>query len=214
MPRPRFDKLPDDKRRRILDAAAFAFAAHGFDGASLNQIIESAGISKGAVYYYFDDKADLLATVLLDVWEQLMPLDDIDVGVLTAQTFWPAIEAWYDRAIVAMRAMPWLVGLGKLTYRLPPTVLQGTVFAERLERAVAVLGSVVMRGRELDVVRTDLPAGLVLAILAGAAEASDRWMVDNFEAIGLEEMEAVSYRLFRVFREIAEPRTAAEGGGG
>ena len=33
--------------------------AHGFENASLNRIIKKAGISKGAMYYYFDDKMDL-----------------------------------------------------------------------------------------------------------------------------------------------------------
>ncbi len=50
MPRPRFYKLPEEKRERILEAAAKEFVAHGFEGASLNQILTAAGISKGAAY--------------------------------------------------------------------------------------------------------------------------------------------------------------------
>ena len=57
MPRPRFQKLAEEKRHHLLETAAKAFAAHGYEGASLNQILEQAGISKGATYYYFDDKA-------------------------------------------------------------------------------------------------------------------------------------------------------------
>ena len=64
MPRPRFKKLAADKRAAIIEAAGVEFAAHGFQGASLNAIIAAAGISKGAFYYYFDDKADLFATVI------------------------------------------------------------------------------------------------------------------------------------------------------
>ena len=65
MPRPRFEKLPVEKQEQILEAAAKEFTAHGYDGASLNRILEEAGISKGAAYYYFDDKADLYATKLV-----------------------------------------------------------------------------------------------------------------------------------------------------
>ena len=56
MPRPRFEKLSAEKREQILETAAKAFAAHGYDGASLNQILADADISKGAAYYYFDNK--------------------------------------------------------------------------------------------------------------------------------------------------------------
>ena len=56
MPRPRIARLAEDKRTRILEAAAKEFAAAGYENASLNRILEHAGLSKGAAYYYFDDK--------------------------------------------------------------------------------------------------------------------------------------------------------------
>ena len=46
MPRPRFDKLAEEKRERILEAAAKEFAARGYDGASMNRILDG-NISKG-----------------------------------------------------------------------------------------------------------------------------------------------------------------------
>ena len=62
MPRPRFEKLSPEKREQILETSAKEFAANGYEGASLNQILAKAGISKGAAYYYFDNKADLYVT--------------------------------------------------------------------------------------------------------------------------------------------------------
>ena len=58
MPRPRFEKLPPEKRETILETAAKEFAEFGYEGASLNQILAKSGISKGAAYYYFDNKED------------------------------------------------------------------------------------------------------------------------------------------------------------
>jgi AcrR family transcriptional regulator len=51
MVRPRFAKLPQTQRDAILRAALDEFAAHGFHDASLNRVIEAAGISKGSMYY-------------------------------------------------------------------------------------------------------------------------------------------------------------------
>lgn len=50
MPRPRFHKLPPAQQQAILLVAFDEFATHGFTGASLNRIIEAAGVSKGSMY--------------------------------------------------------------------------------------------------------------------------------------------------------------------
>ena len=91
MPRPRFAKLDPAKKEAILTAALEAFASHGFDGASYNQIIEKAGISKGAMYYYFDDKEDLFATVvrheLEDILQHFHTLPEVSTPDFVQATF-------------------------------------------------------------------------------------------------------------------------------
>lgn len=56
------------RRRRILDAAAERFAAHGFAKSSVDEIAGAAGVSKGLVYDHFPSKEDLLDAV----WEGLV----------------------------------------------------------------------------------------------------------------------------------------------
>lgn len=53
-----------ETRDRILRAAAKVFARHGFDGASLDQVADEAGFTKGAVYSNFKSKDDLFASLL------------------------------------------------------------------------------------------------------------------------------------------------------
>ncbi len=60
----RFYNLTDEKQKKILESAVSEFTQRGFDGASLNQIISTAGLSKGSFYYYFENKIDLLVGVL------------------------------------------------------------------------------------------------------------------------------------------------------
>jgi AcrR family transcriptional regulator len=54
-----FEQLPDEKRRRILEAAIQEFAEYGFDYASTNRITSSAGIGKGMLFHYFGSKREL-----------------------------------------------------------------------------------------------------------------------------------------------------------
>jgi AcrR family transcriptional regulator len=60
-------KAPEQTRRRLLEAAFTEFYAHGFQGGSLNHIVETAGTTKGAVFHHFDSKQDLGYAVLDDV---------------------------------------------------------------------------------------------------------------------------------------------------
>lgn len=53
-----------ETRHRVLDAAAAMFAAEGFGGASLDRIADAAGLTRGAIYSSFRDKADLFGAVL------------------------------------------------------------------------------------------------------------------------------------------------------
>src|SRR3954466_8517360 len=52
------------KRRQILDGARKVFMDMGFDGASMGEIARSAGVSKGTLYVYFDDKNRLFEAIV------------------------------------------------------------------------------------------------------------------------------------------------------
>jgi AcrR family transcriptional regulator len=59
-----FDKIDEEKRARILDAALAEFSSRGFNAANINTIAKNAGISIGSMYTYFHSKEDLFLTVL------------------------------------------------------------------------------------------------------------------------------------------------------
>ena len=58
--------LTDDKRRRILDAALRVFAARGYEGTSVPDVADAAGVGTGTLYHYFRDKAALVNEVYRD----------------------------------------------------------------------------------------------------------------------------------------------------
>lgn len=60
-----------ETRERILLAARHAFAERGYDGASLNDVIRSAGITKGGFYFHFPSKADLALAVIAETKERV-----------------------------------------------------------------------------------------------------------------------------------------------
>lgn len=66
MPKETFYNLPEDKKKRILDAAAEEIIRVPASEMSINKIIQKADISRGSFYQYFDDKHDLIQYMLSD----------------------------------------------------------------------------------------------------------------------------------------------------
>ena len=72
-------RIQKKNRAAILEAALNVFSAHGFRGATVDQIAAEAGLSKPNLLYYFPSKEAIhtaLLSGLLDVW--LAPLHDLD----------------------------------------------------------------------------------------------------------------------------------------
>jgi AcrR family transcriptional regulator len=208
--RPRFKNLDEETRKRILEAGAVEFAERGFEGTSLNQLLDRLGMSKGAFYYYFDDKEDLFTTVVDHAWSTLLPVEKFDLGMLDASTFWPTLQSLMQEASARIHANPWVVGFSRLMYNPPKTVGVRAALAHKFDEARRWQADLIHRGQEVGVVRSDLPAELLKVMLVGADEAGDRWMVENWKRFEADEIERIVDEVFAIFRRMLEPPPAEE----
>lgn len=55
----------------LLASARALFTEHGFAGAGREEIVERAGVTRGAMYHHFANKEDLFRAVLADVEEEI-----------------------------------------------------------------------------------------------------------------------------------------------
>ncbi len=60
-----------DTRDRLLTAALDVFAEKGFSATSVDNIVERAGCTRGAFYYYFESKEDIARDLQRDLWHRL-----------------------------------------------------------------------------------------------------------------------------------------------
>jgi len=67
-----FLRLPEEKRRRFLDAAWEEFTRVSFAEASINRIVQRSEIARGSFYQYFRDKEELMAYLMEQGWAYLM----------------------------------------------------------------------------------------------------------------------------------------------
>jgi AcrR family transcriptional regulator len=178
MARSRFARLDPAQQQAILRAALDEFAAHGFRDASLNRVIEAAGVSKGSMYYYFDGKADLYAHVTRvefgRLFEGLGPFSLLETD---PDAFWSTLEGYYRDLMTALAASPQLLALirGWLVASGDPALQQAQ---DELERSVLPwIEGALATGQRIGAVRTDLPRGLLLAVVAGMGRAMDTWLI-------------------------------------
>ena len=67
MPRP---DVSEERRNQILDAASRVFAKLGFQQARMDDIVKESGLSKGALYWYFKSKDEIVMAILSSLFER------------------------------------------------------------------------------------------------------------------------------------------------
>lgn len=60
------------RRNEILDAAEQLFVTKGFDGTSINDILDRVGIARGTLYYHFKSKEEILDAMIERLTETLL----------------------------------------------------------------------------------------------------------------------------------------------
>lgn len=81
-----FDKLPKEKKDRIIEVSIKEFANKGYTNASTNSIVKNSDISKGALFNYFKTKKNLYLYIVdymidyyLDYMEEKMQYNNPDI---------------------------------------------------------------------------------------------------------------------------------------
>jgi AcrR family transcriptional regulator len=192
MPFPRFYKLPLEKRERLMEAAAQEFAASGFENASMNRILETVQMSKGAAYYYFEDKVDLFFTVIHYCIERLKLDLELDPATLTGETFWPTFAELHRQPLLGSFEQPWLFAAVRAAEHLPPVALQREPLATFARQVRTWVMNIVKRGQELGVIRTDMPLELIFAWLAALDDGSDHWLLAHWSELDREAIAHIS----------------------
>jgi len=104
MPTETWARLPDARRDAVLAAAEAEFAANGFSRGSLNVIARTAGVAKGSLFQYFDDKLDLFAHLseraVARIGESMAQVDEqLDWAAGFFPAFTRLVDAWIDHFV-------------------------------------------------------------------------------------------------------------------
>lgn len=165
---------PDVTRGKLLTAAFEEIYRHGFQAASLDRILTGAGVTKGALYHHFPDKAALGYAVV----EEIVKGPVLDVYLRTLENSADPLSALQD--VLHRRADDFAAGgvelgcpLNNLAQEMSP--LDETFrlrVAEALEAWTAGYARALERAKALGVVRPDVNPAQVAAFIVAAVEGS------------------------------------------
>jgi AcrR family transcriptional regulator len=206
MPFARFDKLSPAKRERILEVAAQEFARYGYEDASINHMLEQAQMSKGAAYYYFEDKVDLFCTVVQYCSERLRIIDQqVDIAALTQETFWPTLAELHRLPLLRSFEQPWLFAALRAAGQLSPAALQREPLATLSRQLRTWAMAIAKRGQEVGAIRTDLSDDLIFAWLQALDSASDHWLVAHWQQLDRQAIAHISDQTVEAMRRAVVP---------
>lgn len=137
-----------DKRAQILEGARQIFFAHGFNGASMSDIAQAAGVSKGTLYVYFENKERLFAALVEEQSRKVgettlqLDLDDRDVRGVLAR-----IGQGYMRVLAQPEHVAWLRAVIGAAEKFPEL---GQIFVDSGPRRGTQLLSAWLRARIAD----------------------------------------------------------------
>lgn len=142
------------KREQILDGAKRTFMEQGFEAASMNDITRAAGVSKGTIYVYFENKEDLFGAMIererARITETVGNTLDASRPVAESLTAFGTLFATHLTADTTIRAMRMVIAAN---HRLP-TVCSSFFSAMRIN-PVSVLQAYLDRQKEAGAIVCD-----------------------------------------------------------
>lgn len=162
--------------RRLLSAATKLFADKGYDRTSVQEIVEAAGVTKGAMYHYFDSKDDLLG----EIYGRVLRLQTEQLEKVAA-----AGEPVRERVYAAARdvVLSTIADLDDFKiflqsmHQLSPE--KGKAVRAQRRRYHERFRALIEEGQREGVFRDDKPAEIVVDFFFGAVHHLTTWYREN-----------------------------------
>jgi TetR/AcrR family transcriptional regulator, acrAB operon repressor len=169
-----------------MDIAIDCFARYGYRATSIDRIANAAGVTKGALYYHFKDKEDLVFEAVRNrvgqferrVIGDLVPVRDPVHALrqLTALCIEHATKSNHRRFIVTL-----------MVEALENNARLSTQFLQMMERFRSFLEGIIAVGQQDGTFRTDVSAATAARVYTGAVIGAEVQYYQDPVSFNLEE---------------------------
>jgi AcrR family transcriptional regulator len=85
---------PDERRAQLVRLGLERIKSHPFDPVFIDDVIETAGISKGLLFHYFATKRDFLAAITREAAAELLAATDVDPSLPTPEQLRQGLDCY------------------------------------------------------------------------------------------------------------------------
>jgi len=205
MPNARFTRLETAKKEAILEAAMEEFATYDYELASINRIIEKADLTKGSLYYYFDNKEDIYITAINEDINRWWEFLGNPLRIFANKDFWQAVTTFIELRLEYVYKFPHSLGL-----------MRGMLTIIDKEQGSAILNKIVNKnakrfntflkiGYQKREIRTDLPFDLLSSLFFAVFFAMLKWKINKTPDLKIVEAKEFSEKMINVFKRVFKP---------
>lgn len=190
MPKRTFNRLDDDKKERVMRAAIEEFQARGFENTKIEVIAQNAGVAKGSIYQYFDDKKELFLYSVTWAIEHFMKMIDRQTPLKDMDVYEYFLSGSRERFDI-IRKEPLLI-----SFAMDFTHGKYGNLAEEINRELKRVGDeyelrLIANGKKRGTIRDDMEDKLLLLFFQGVTEKFTMRVMEmakNFEYEPTEEL--------------------------
>ncbi len=176
MPLSTFDNLDTEKQEIIIQTALKEFATHPYKTASFNRIARQAGIAKGSMYRYFENKKELY--FFLIEYSTKRKIETINhLAISPTKNFFEMFEDMYEAGILFHQKEP-LINLFLLRTAEENSAIEelGDLQKMYLEKAEAYFKPLIINAQEKHQIRDDLDSTHIAFMIIQNAKGMHEYM--------------------------------------
>jgi AcrR family transcriptional regulator len=154
------EPAPSSIPEKLMQVSVELFAEHGYAQTSVQQIVDAAGVTKGALYHYFKSKDDLL----FDIYDRLLSMQREHLEAIVARGLDPEATIRLVCEDVIVTSIEGLAD-GAVFFRSQHMLSEKRQREVKLRRRAYndAFEAILARGRADGVFRTDIPPAILIA---------------------------------------------------
>ena len=174
-----------DKHNKIIVSATKVFAKKGFFNARISDIAKEAKVADGTIYLYFNNKFDILISVLEEEIGKI--IDQIEKAIEKETDPEKMLTIFIEKHLSAMKQNKNLAEVIHIELRQSDRLVKeyrNTSFKQYID----VISGIIEKGQELGIYRTDILPDIAKRAFFGALdEASRIWTTPGNVQYSVEE---------------------------
>ncbi len=176
-----------NRKESIVASAMKLFAENGYQNVTISTIAKAAGISKGLMYNYFDNKEHLLKEIIIEGIRQMMAdIDKVDTALVTREIIVKLIESNFQMMKTDLQY--WQLYISVISQPKVMNLVKNEVMAMIMPYLTMISTYYQNKGVKNPMAHTFLVGALMDGIALDYAMAPDEFPLDEVKEIIIEKL--------------------------